>query len=136
MTDIEKVRKKLDLIDSFVRELRVLARPEEIERDVREQRFVLHTLQLAIQAALDVASHIVADDQLGEPRQYRDLFLTLVEAGWLPRELTEPLTQMAGFRYIVVHGYEEVDLATVRRSLDRRLGDLNAFTAGIRARLG
>ncbi len=136
MTDIEKVRKKLALIDSFVRELRVLARPEEIERDVREQRFVLHTLQLAIQAALDVASHIVADDQLGEPRQYRDLFLTLVEAGWLPRELAEPLTQMAGFRNIVVHGYEEVDLATVRRILDRRLGDLNAFTAGIRARLG
>lgn len=136
MTDIEKVRKKLALIDSFVRELRVLARPEEIERDVREQRFVLHTLQLAIQAALDIASHIVADDQLGEPRQYRDLFLTLVEAGWLPRELTEPLTQMAGFRYIVVHGYEEVDLATVQRVLDRRLGDLTAFTASIRARLG
>ncbi len=136
MTDLEKVRKKLALIDSFVRELRVLARPEEIERDVREERFVLHTLQLAIQAALDVASHIVADDQLGEPRQYRDLFLTLVEAGWLPRELSEPLTQMAGFRNLVVHGYEAIDLATVRRILDRRLGDLTAFTAAVRSRLG
>lgn len=31
------------------------------ETDVREQRFATHTLQLAIQTALDVASHIVSD---------------------------------------------------------------------------
>jgi uncharacterized protein YutE (UPF0331/DUF86 family) len=46
--------------------LRTLARPERIAEDVREQRFVEHTLQLAIQAALDVASHVVSDERCPE----------------------------------------------------------------------
>jgi uncharacterized protein YutE (UPF0331/DUF86 family) len=67
MTDPELVEKKLAFLEARVRELRELARPELIDQDVREERFVAHTLQLAIQAALDVASHVVSDDALGEP---------------------------------------------------------------------
>jgi uncharacterized protein YutE (UPF0331/DUF86 family) len=58
VTDPELVAKKLALIETCVRELQSLARPEAIRVDVREERFVEHTLQIAIQAALDVASHI------------------------------------------------------------------------------
>ena len=74
MTDQDLVAKKLALIETSVRELRTLARPDEIQRDVRELRFVAYTLQIAIQAALDVAAHIVTDERLGEPRTNRDLF--------------------------------------------------------------
>ena len=66
--------KKLAIIESCVSDLRRLAQPEALATDVREQRFVEHTLQLAIQAALDVASHIVSDRRLGEPRTNRELF--------------------------------------------------------------
>lgn len=50
MTDRELVAKKLAAIETYVAELRRLARPESLGDDVREERFVLHTLQLAIQA--------------------------------------------------------------------------------------
>lgn len=59
MTDPELIIKKLALIETCVRELQTLSRPAEISRDVREERFVEHTLQIAIQEALDIASHIV-----------------------------------------------------------------------------
>ena len=75
MTDPELIAKKLALIETCVRELQTLSRPAEIARDVREERFVEHTLQIAIQAALDVASHIVSDERLGEPRTNRVLAL-------------------------------------------------------------
>ena len=68
MTDAELVAKKLALIETYVAELERLARPDQIASDVRERRFVEHTLQIAIQAALDGASHIVSDSRLGEPR--------------------------------------------------------------------
>lgn len=45
----------------------------DIQRDIKEERFVEHTLQIAIQAALDAASHVVSDRRLGEPRTNRDL---------------------------------------------------------------
>jgi uncharacterized protein YutE (UPF0331/DUF86 family) len=71
MTDPALVAKKLALIESCLSDLRRLAQPEALATDVREQRFVEHTLQVAIQAALDVASHIVSDQRLGEPRTKR-----------------------------------------------------------------
>ncbi len=136
MTDPDLVAKRLATIHTCVRELRELARPDAIRTDVREQRFVEHTLQLAIQAALDAASHIVSDERLGEPRTNRELFTLLARAGWIDAELAAKLGNMAGFRNILVHGYDTVDLAIVEDVVSHRLGDLLEFTAVVRERLG
>ena len=77
MTDPALVAKKLGFIETCVQELRTLARPERIADDLREERFVEHTLQLAIQATLDVGSHVVSDERLGEPETSRDVFRLL-----------------------------------------------------------
>ena len=100
-----------------------------------EERFVVHTLQLAVQAALDAASHIVSDERLGEPETNRQLFDLLHKAGWLPAPLTAALRDMAGFRDVVVHGYETVDLRIVADIVANRLDDLLAFVAAVRGRL-
>jgi uncharacterized protein YutE (UPF0331/DUF86 family) len=135
VTDRDLVLKKLAFIETCVRELETLARPDEIETDVRERRFVEHTLQLAIQAALDAASHVVSSDRLGEPRTNRELFDLLVPAGWFSRELGDTLRQMVGFRNILVHGYTAVDPSIVRDVVEHRLGDLLAFTRAMRTRI-
>lgn len=135
MTDPDLVAKKLAFIETCVRELRTLARPERIADDVREERFVEHTLQLAIQAALDVGSHIVSDDRLGEPETGRDVFRLLARAGVLTGPLAERLERMAGFRYVVVHLYQEVDLDIVRDVVLNHLGDLLDLVAAVRRRL-
>jgi predicted nucleotidyltransferase len=46
------------------------------------------------------------------------------------------LHRMVGFRDILVHGYDEVDLRVVEDVVANRLGDLLAFVAAVRARLG
>lgn len=134
MTDAELIAKKLAFIETCVRDLRELARPEAIGVDVREERFVAHTLQIAIQAALDVASHIVSDRRLGEPGSNRELFELLAGDGWVPPGLLPPLRNMAGFRNILVHGYRAVDPAVVRDVLEHHLDDLTAFVAAVRLR--
>jgi len=135
MTDVELVAKRLAFIETCVRELREIARPELIATDVREERFIIHTLQLAIQAALDVASHIVADERLGEPENNAQLFKLLIINRWLPESLGDSLRAMAGFRNILVHGYQSVDKALVRDVVEHRLEDLLTFVAEIRVRL-
>ncbi len=134
MTDPALVAKKLALIETCVAQLRSLARPEAIRSDVREERFVEHTLQVAIQAALDVASHIVADDRLGEPETNRQLFDLLIKAGRLPADLAATLRDMAGFRNVIVHGYQDVDLGVLEDVLRNHLDDLLAFVQAIRSR--
>ncbi len=135
MTDPELLAKKLALIETCVADLRRLARPDVLGHDIREERFVEHTLQIAIQAALDVASHIVSDRRLGEPRTSRDLFAMLERDGWIPAPLASTLRNMVGFRNVLVHGYDEVDLAIVRDVLEHRLEDLLAFVAVVRRRM-
>jgi len=102
--------------------------------EVRELRFVEHTLQIAIQSAMDAASHIISDERLGEPGTNRALFETLAKHGWMPETPAQGLARMAGFRNILVHGYTEVDPSIVRDVLENHLGDLDAFVATVRAR--
>jgi uncharacterized protein YutE (UPF0331/DUF86 family) len=136
MTDQELVAKKLAVIETCVRELRTLARPAEIRADIREERFVEHTLQIAIQAALDVASHIVSDERYGEPRNNRELFGFLVREDWLSASLGSELQRMVGFRNILVHGYEVVDLDIIVDILENHLDDLLSFIEAVRRKMG
>lgn len=135
MTDVELVEKKLAFIETCVRELQQMAQPERLAEDIREERFVVYTLQIAIQAALDVAAHIVSDERLGEPQTNRALFDLLQQHGWLPSTLATTMRQMAGFRNIVVHGYQRVDLGIVRHIVAHRLDDLLVFTQAVHQRL-
>lgn len=134
MTDPELLEKRLAFIETCVDELQSLARPERIDSDVREERFVAHTLQLAIQTALDVASHVVSDLRLGEPDTNRELFALLARAVGLPQPLSEALSNMAGFRNILVHGYQKVDRRILRDVLEHHLTDLLELVRAVRER--
>jgi uncharacterized protein YutE (UPF0331/DUF86 family) len=82
-----------------------------------------------------VASHIVSDDRLGEPRTSRELFDLLERAGWIAPPLAATLRHMVGFRNVLVHGYDDVDLAIVRDVVEHKLDDLLDFVAIVRRRL-
>jgi uncharacterized protein YutE (UPF0331/DUF86 family) len=135
MTDADLVAKKLAQVETYVAELKRLARPELIGVDLRERRFVEHTLQIAIQAALDVASHIVSDERLGEPQTNQALFDLLAGAGWVPNVTALAMRRAVGFRNVVVHGYASVDVDLVRDVVENHLQDLLDFVMAIRSRL-
>jgi len=127
MVDADLLLKKAAFIRSCLRELRELARLEQIRSDLREERFVVHTLQLACQAALDLASHVVSDQALGEPQTNRELFALLQQAGLIDASLAASMARLAGFRNVIVHGYERVSLEVVEDVIRHRLGDLETF---------
>ncbi|MGB5453906.1 MAG: DUF86 domain-containing protein [Sedimenticolaceae bacterium] len=135
MIDHALIEKKLAFIETCVRELRELAQLERLDTDVREQRFVQHTLQLALQAALDIGSHITSGRRLGEPETNRELFGLLVGDDWISPELLPTLQAMAGLRNILVHGYQQVDNAIVRDVVEHHLKDLLGFVSDVRNRL-
>lgn len=136
MTDQELVEKKLAFIETCLRELASLANPAAIDTDLKERRFIEHTLQICVQATQDVASHIVSDEKLGEPSTNLELFTLLARAGWLDEQLASAMRAAVGFRNVVVHGYTAVDSAILRDVVENHLGDIAAFVAAVRARLG
>ncbi len=136
MTDTELLFKKLAFIETCLQELRTLAHPERIDTDIKERRFVEHTVQVCIQAVQDVASHVVSDQRLGEPRTNQELLGLLRNAGWLDPELSEALRLAVGFRNVLVHGYTAVDLNVLRDVLSNHLGDIERFVEAVRHKIG
>lgn len=135
MTDADLLAKKLAGIETHLRELRSQANLDRLHEDVKEERFVTHTLQLAVQAALDAASHIVSDDRLGEPQTNEELFTLLERNGWIAPGLATELRSMARFRNLLVHDYARIDLEKVEDIVRNRLGDLEALVEAVRERL-
>ena len=135
MTDRPLVEKRLAVIDTCVADIRRLARVDRLDTDILQRRFVERTLQIAIQAALDIGSHIVSERRLGEPATNRDLFALLERDGWIATDLRGRLAAMAGFRNVLVHGYDDVDVGIVRDVVVNRLDDLSRFADCIRLRL-
>lgn len=134
MTDPGLIAKKLTRIEGFLADLGRID-PAGIEADVVVERFAEHTLQRAVQATIDVAAHIVADDRLGDAETNHALFYLLARHGWLPAPLVPTMHRMVGFRYLLVHGYDAVDVRIVRQTTERHAKDLLAFVAAIRAGL-
>jgi uncharacterized protein YutE (UPF0331/DUF86 family) len=131
VVDRDLLRRKLAELSEYVsqvseyRDLTV----ESYRADWKTQRIVERTLQMAIEACLDIASHVLADRQLRAPSTYAETFEILAKAGLVSPDLARVMIEMTGFRNIVVHEYARIDADVVIRILRSGLGDLRRFEA-------
>lgn len=82
---------------------------------------------MAIQAALDIASIILAELSVEVPTAYRELFPKLAEVGVIPHDFGQKVAGMAMFRNVLVYLYLEVDLKRVYHYLQNNLEDFELF---------
>ena len=78
-------------------------------------------LQLAIECALDIGNHIIADRNLRKPGTYAEIFEILAENQIISRKLLKELEGMAAFRNILVHDYVRLDRGKVYQLIQTRL---------------
>jgi uncharacterized protein YutE (UPF0331/DUF86 family) len=88
-------------------------------------------LQVAIEACIDVADHVVAAQGWTPVESARAGFARLAAHGKLPADLASRLGDAAALRNILVHDYVSVDLARLARVVREDLGDLRAFAARV-----
>jgi uncharacterized protein YutE (UPF0331/DUF86 family) len=133
VSDPEVVRDRIQRVRRYVRELRSFAQIAEGEflRNIERQYAVLHALQLAIEASIEIATHICAADGLGIPATYAEAFDALERASVIDSSLAADLRAMARFRNRIVHFYWDVDLAEVYRILRDRLTDFDRYLVAI-----
>ena len=133
-----RVEDRIDRIRRYQRDLRDFGKiSREGFRSNRERQYaVLHAMQNAIEACIEIASHIVSAEQLGAPRDYASLFTALEQNQILTTSIADQMRQMARFRNRIVHLYWDVDLDLVYNYLTQRLGDFDPFLSQIEAYLG
>lgn len=107
---------------------------ERLLKDALLRAGVERWLQVAIEACIDIAYHVVAEHGWTPPDAARTAFATLASHGMLDTDLARRLGLAAGMRNFLVHAYAEVDVALIARAANDDLGDLRAFGA-VAARL-
>jgi uncharacterized protein YutE (UPF0331/DUF86 family) len=122
---------------------RCLARIAEVRGERRQDLLPVDVddiaslnLQRAIQAAVDLANHVISAESYGTPDSTAGVFTLLQQRGVLEADLAARLRKMVGFRNIAVHEYQTLDPAILESILARHLGDLRALASQVSERFG
>jgi uncharacterized protein YutE (UPF0331/DUF86 family) len=135
MTDAGLVLHKLQRLKAQVALTRA-RRPRAA--DVLSQDLVLRdalalAFMVALQEAIDIAYHVVADEGWGIPDSHRAAFDLLASHGVLPAHLAGELSAAAAMRNRIAHGYASVDHERLWGELPDGLRALDAFAAAVAA---
>ncbi len=129
MVSPEKVSKKFNLLEEYLRILEQISQTpeEEFLKDKILIGSAKYYIQISIECCIDVATHIISSEGFRSPGEYADSFRILQENGILHKELTGRLVQMAKFRNRLVHLYGEIQDDFVYRAITQDFKDIIRF---------
>ncbi len=108
--------------------------PTRLDDINNEDIFVLN-LQRAIQAAIDLAAHVLVSYQLELPTTLREHFQRLEQQHLISPAVSVQMQKMCSFRNIAVHDYQALARPILKAILTDHLYDLEDFYAEILALL-
>jgi uncharacterized protein YutE (UPF0331/DUF86 family)/predicted nucleotidyltransferase len=135
VTDPVLVVRKLAALEEHCARAR-RRRPESLEAlraNVDLQDALAMSLFVAIQEAVDIAFHIVADEGWGVPGSYAEGFATLSDRGVIDRALAGDLARVVGVRHRIAHGYASIDLDRLWAELPAGLDALRRYASAVAA---
>ena len=96
--------------------------------DYTKQDSIVLNIQRACEATIDLAMHICAKKGLGVPQASKDAFLFMKDKNMISKSLTDKMVNMIGFRNILVHDYQEINLNILQSIVEDELEDLKEYT--------
>ncbi len=102
------------------------------EEDFLKQDAIAINLQRVCELAIDIVNVAIKEKKLGLPSSSRESFILLFEAGLIDKKSADKLCKMVGFRNVLVHAYQDLDLKLMKKLIEENLlEDLVVFSAEI-----
>jgi len=113
------IKRKLQKMAQCLGELEAVrpASLDEYRSDFGRRRAVERLVQLIVDVAVDINTHLIVDRGHAPPADAYSSFIGAAAAGALPPELASALAPSAGERNVIVHEYEDIDDSIVFESL-------------------
>lgn len=129
MISSEVINAMIDLIDENIRLIEKLRSQsfESFSNNFRDIQAAKHSLQEAIEACLDIGSHIIAEKGFRRPEDYKDIYKVLEEEGVIDSVLSAKLQEMAQFRNLLVHRYGKIDTKRIFIIMSEDINDVKDF---------
>ena len=104
---------------------------EDLERDWDRQDIITVNLTRAVQLCVDIAAHLISEDDGAPPDTMTEGFDRLHEMGVLSATLAQRLQGAVGFRNVAVHAYRSIDWQIVHSITHERLDDFRRFARAV-----
>ncbi|MFA4967166.1 MAG: DUF86 domain-containing protein [Candidatus Margulisiibacteriota bacterium] len=133
MVDIESIATRFKHLKDYLKILKELQK-------VKENKFIGNYhyyglaeryLQLSIECVLDIGNMLIISLDLKKPSDKQEIIDILEEAKIIPSLLAAKLSNIAGFRNLLIHEYVKIDREKVYHVLKTRIPDLEAYAKSI-----
>jgi uncharacterized protein YutE (UPF0331/DUF86 family) len=127
--DKNRILSKIDELDKYLGELEEILPKDfdEYNHSIEKKRACERLLQISIEIIIDILNIITSKLKLGLPSDEEELIQKIYVKGIISKSLKKILTEMKGFRNILVHKYGEVEDEIVYEILSEKLSDFEKF---------
>lgn len=89
--------------------------------DYLRQDAIAMNLQRICELTIDIANHLIRSNKLGLPKDSRESFALLQQAGLITIDQMNGLQAMVGFRNTLVHQYQKLNLDIMVEVIEKHL---------------
>jgi len=126
----EKIIERISDIKNAVLELERFQKMdlEEFLKDSDNYNLSAYHLRIAVEAVLIIGTHILSRiPQNGKKKDYTQVILTLADYNVLPKDFSQKIKGMAGYRNRLVHLYWKIEPKELLSVIKEDLSDLEEF---------
>ncbi len=128
---IDIVLNKKESIERCIKQIKTyyaLDSDVPFKEDYLRQDAIAINLQRVCEQSIDLANHTIKTKKLGLPKESRESFQLLAKHKVIPAGLAVKLQKMVGFRNVLVHEYQQLDIGLMIDIIENRLTDLIDYT--------
>lgn len=127
---VELILRKLKELEQtllFLRKESVNINTQNIKDDMIRYWGVERGIQISIENIIDIANIIISTSDKEKPSTYRETMNLLSEIEVVPKSFSRKLSNMVGFRNILVHDYTKIDPEIIIDILKNGINDFISF---------
>lgn len=129
MIDSDLIRRKLSRLNMYLDKLKPISEHTYTEylSDFYMKTAAERLIQLIVECASDINSHVVIESGHRPPEDYTSSFIKAAEVGLVTHELANKLKGSGGMRNIIVHEYMEIDDRKIYEILPVAISDFKEY---------
>ncbi len=129
MVNINVIKQRLSQLDESIKRIEKynhLTFDQYIKNDIA-QDVTEYNLFIAINMISDMATHIVVDNNLGNPKTLGESFDILWKKNYINKKEAKKYKKMVGLRNILAHEYLDINKRIIYDSIKNKTEDLREF---------
>ncbi|OGC12825.1 hypothetical protein A3J90_08805 [candidate division WOR-1 bacterium RIFOXYC2_FULL_37_10] len=129
MIDIDLVRRKLARLNMYLDKLEPFTKKSfnEYLSDPYTKYSTERLIQLIVECASDINSHVVVEKEKRPPEDYTSSFLRAAEVGLITPSLAQKIKGSGGMRNVITHEYMDIDDEKVYNILPSAIVDFKEY---------